>query len=69
MFAQKDDVLYLLKAVNQTFKNINLSQDDVISNWAGLRPLIHEDSKNPSELSRKDEIFVSEFWFDINCWR
>jgi glycerol-3-phosphate dehydrogenase len=30
------------------------------SSWAGLRPLIHKDGKSPSELSRKDEIFVSE---------
>ena len=29
-------------------------------NWAGLRPLIHEDGKSASEISRKDEIFVSE---------
>ena len=33
--------------------------EDIQSSWAGLRPLIHEDGKSPSELSRKDEIFVS----------
>lgn len=33
---------------------------DIISSWAGLRPLIHEEGKSTSELSRKDEIFTSE---------
>ncbi len=56
----KEDVIYLLDAVNTTFKGINLQEKDIESSWAGLRPLIHEDDKSPSELSRKDEIFVSE---------
>ncbi len=56
----KEDRDYLLSAVNRTFPSINLTADDVISNWAGLRPLIHEEGKSPSELSRKDEIFEAE---------
>jgi len=39
------------------FPSVNLTRYDIISNWAGLRPLIHEEGKSPSELSRKDEIF------------
>ncbi len=54
------DALYLITAVNHMFTNINLSIDDVQSSWAGLRPLIHEEGKSASELSRKDEIFESE---------
>ena len=54
-----EDIEYLLDKVNQIFKN-SLNSDDVISSWAGLRPLIHEDGKSPSELSRKDEIFISD---------
>ena len=42
------------------FPTINISLDDVQSSWAGLRPLIHEEGKSASELSRKDEIFVSD---------
>ncbi len=56
---QKEDAEYLLSAVNQTFTNADLSLDDIESSWAGLRPLIHEDGKSASELSRKDEIFES----------
>lgn len=34
--------------------------EDIVSSWAGLRPLIHEEGKSASELSRKDEIFTSD---------
>ena len=54
------DATYLISAVNNMFPEINLSLDDVQSSWAGLRPLIHEEGKSASELSRKDEIFVSD---------
>ncbi|WP_234387018.1 glycerol-3-phosphate dehydrogenase/oxidase [Aquimarina sp. Aq78] len=58
--ATKEDAGYLLKAVNHMFPGLKLTRDDIESNWAGIRPLIHEDGKDPSELSRKDEIFVSK---------
>ncbi|WP_127136317.1 glycerol-3-phosphate dehydrogenase/oxidase [Flagellimonas oceanensis] len=54
------DAIYLISAVNNMFPNIELELDDIISSWAGLRPLIHEEGKSASELSRKDEIFTSE---------
>lgn len=55
----EDDIAYLIQQINRTFANILLTKNDVVSTWAGLRPLIHEDGKSPSELSRKDEIFIS----------
>ncbi len=58
--ATKDDAEYLLNAINSTFPKVTLTIDDIESNWAGLRPLIHEEDKDPSELSRKDEIFISD---------
>jgi glycerol-3-phosphate dehydrogenase len=58
--ATKDDARYILDAVNDTFPSVDLTIDDIASNWAGLRPLIHEEDKDPSELSRKDEIFISD---------
>ncbi len=54
------DALYLIEAVNNMFTDIHLTMDDIQSSWAGLRPLIHEEGKSASELSRKDEIFVSD---------
>lgn len=53
------DAQYLVAAVNTTFPSVNLTVADIESSWAGLRPLIHEDGKSASELSRKDEIFES----------
>ncbi|MEZ5054131.1 MAG: glycerol-3-phosphate dehydrogenase/oxidase [Chitinophagales bacterium] len=58
--AEKEDVQYLLDAANFMFPAAQLNLDDVESTWAGLRPLIHEDGKSPSDLSRKDEIFISD---------
>jgi len=58
--AIKQDAVYLLNAINNAFPNIHLSIKDVESNWAGIRPLIHEEHKDPSELSRKDELFISK---------
>lgn len=54
------DVKYLVTAVNETFPSSHLIVADVESTWAGLRPLIHEEGKSASELSRKDEIFESD---------
>ncbi len=56
----KEDAVYLLNAVNETFPSVKLQLHDIESSWAGLRPLIHEEGKSASELSRKDEIFVSD---------
>jgi glycerol-3-phosphate dehydrogenase len=57
--AEYADVAYILEATNAMFPDVKLTANDVISTWAGLRPLVHQDGKSPSELSRKDEIFVS----------
>ena len=54
------DALYLISAVNNMFPDIELEMEDIQSSWAGLRPLIHEEGKSASELSRKDEIFTSD---------
>ncbi|MFG0211756.1 FAD-dependent oxidoreductase [Brevibacillus porteri] len=56
----REDMEYVLNAANEMFPSVKLTEQDVSSSWAGLRPLIHEDGKSPSELSRKDEIFYSK---------
>jgi glycerol-3-phosphate dehydrogenase len=54
-----EDAEYLLDAVARTFDGPAVSAREVIGAWAGLRPLVHEEGKRPSEISRKDEIVVS----------
>ncbi|MBW8050050.1 MAG: glycerol-3-phosphate dehydrogenase/oxidase [Cytophagales bacterium] len=56
----KQDADYLLNSVNYMFPAVKLSLPDVVSSWAGIRPLIHQKGKTPSEISRKDEIFISK---------
>ncbi|WP_241768496.1 glycerol-3-phosphate dehydrogenase/oxidase [Mesobacillus subterraneus] len=56
----KEDMDYLLNAINYMFPEIKAKPEDVESSWAGIRPLIHEEGKGPSEISRKDEIWESE---------
>jgi len=56
----REDAEYLIQAVNAAFPTVQLSLNDIESSWAGVRPLIHEEGKSASELSRKDEIFISD---------
>lgn len=51
------DRYYLLGAINYMFPTLGLTEVDIESSWAGLRPLIKEDGKDPSAISRKDEIW------------
>lgn len=55
----KADVDYLIEAVTRMFPAVQLEAKDVESTWAGVRPLIYEEGKDPSEISRKDEIWES----------
>lgn len=51
---------YLLQAIHYIFPDVKITKEDVESSWAGIRPLIYEAGKDPSEISRKDEIWVGE---------
>ena len=54
------DKKYLLKCVNDYFPKCKLELEDIESSWVGLRPLINKPGKGASEISRKDEVFVSD---------
>ncbi|CAH0347296.1 glycerol-3-phosphate dehydrogenase/oxidase [Bacillus sp. CECT 9360] len=54
------DRAYIIEAINYMFPEVKIVEQDVESSWAGVRPLIHEEGKDPSEISRKDEIWVSD---------
>lgn len=55
----KEDKEYILKCVNAYYPNNQLKTSDIESAWAGLRPLVNKPGKGPSEISRKDELFIS----------
>ncbi|MGE8203111.1 glycerol-3-phosphate dehydrogenase/oxidase [Heyndrickxia sp. NPDC080065] len=54
-----EDRDYVLKAIDYMFPDVKILPEDIESSWAGVRPLIREEGKGPSEISRRDEIFVS----------
>jgi glycerol-3-phosphate dehydrogenase len=64
-----DDIRYLLEAVNTAFPKCCLTHADLISSWAGVRPLIaptREQAGAPSDLSRSHQIRQSDpGWFDV----
>lgn len=55
--ADKD---YLIESIHFMFPHTKIRKEDIESGWAGVRPLIREEGKGPSEISRKDEIWTSE---------
>jgi len=54
--ASPDDVDYLLRSANAYFPAAMLALTDVVSAWAGIRPLATESSTNPSAVSREHSI-------------
>lgn len=60
------DVDYVLRIANQFFPGANLMVPDVVSSWAGLRPLLADPHGRPSELSRSHRISNPEpGWWDV----
>ena len=55
--ATPEDRAYLLDALNYMFPEVEAKDEDIESSWAGVRPLILEEGKDPSEISRKDEVW------------
>ena len=51
---------YILEAINYMFPTVSVTKEDVESSWAGVRPLISEEGKGASEISRKDETWISD---------
>lgn len=62
----QDDVAYVLHIANEFFPSVALTKEDIISSWAGLRPLIADPDGSPSDISRAHEIRCPEpGWWDI----
>lgn len=55
-----EDRAYLLDAIRFMFPSVKVGEADIESSWSGVRPLIYEEGKDPSEISRKDEIWETE---------
>jgi glycerol-3-phosphate dehydrogenase len=53
---EREDVAYLLDPVPRYFDVPPPAPEEVVTAWAGLRPLLAEPGKPPAELSRRDEV-------------
>ena len=51
-----EDVTYLLKITNEHFPGAQLSEKDIISTYAGVRPLVKDESHNEGKTSREHTI-------------
>ena len=58
--AAVSDVDYLLRSANAYFPRAHLMFDDVVSAWAGIRPLVGGQSNNPTAVSREHSIVVDQ---------
>ena len=71
--AMPADIDYLLRAVNELFPSLGIVQADIVSTWAGLRPLIAEPGSEtgfskeaPSDVARSHQIRNPEpGWWDL----
>ena len=53
-----EDVDYLLAATTKAFATPPLTHADLVSAWSGVRPLVAEEGKSASEISRRDELWT-----------
>lgn len=64
--AGPEDVAYVLGVTNRYFPVAKLTPEDILSTWAGLRPLIADPHGHPSDISRGHEIRNPEpGWWDV----
>ncbi len=57
---------YLLRAVNEFFPGLGLGERDIVSAWAGVRPLLAQPDGSPSDISRAHQIRCPEpGWWDV----
>jgi glycerol-3-phosphate dehydrogenase len=54
--ASTGDVEYLLRSANAYFPRAQLLREDIVSAWAGIRPLASQTAANPSAVSREHTI-------------
>jgi len=56
-YCTKEDADYLITSVKYYFPNAELDYENLISTYAGIRPLVMQLGKAESDVSRKHEIF------------
>lgn len=55
----RSDIDYLLQATTAALDIPSIADDEIVSLWSGVRPLIAQPGKKANAVSRKDEIWTS----------
>lgn len=53
----KDEIHYLLRHLNDYFPKAQITEDDILSSFSGIRPLVKEDGDNLGKTSREHKIY------------
>jgi glycerol-3-phosphate dehydrogenase len=56
----KEDCDYLFRGVKHVFPNAKLSYEDIISTYAGIRPLVRQEGMAEGKVSRKHTLFETD---------
>ncbi|MFX1257832.1 MAG: glycerol-3-phosphate dehydrogenase/oxidase [Promethearchaeota archaeon] len=59
-FCTKEDADYLINSVKHYFPTAELDYSNILSTYAGIRPLVMQKRKSESDISRKHIIFFSD---------
>jgi glycerol-3-phosphate dehydrogenase len=59
-FCNKEDADYLIESIKMYYPNAKLSYDNILSTYAGIRPLVMQKGKPESEVSRQHVIFFCD---------
>lgn len=55
-----EDVKYLLSVVDQYFPGAEIKESDIVASYAGVRPLVQDESESEGKTSREHTIFTEE---------
>ena len=58
--AEGRDIEYVLNVAREYFPGLELNEKDIISSYAGIRPLFKDSSSNVGKTSREHQIFTSD---------
>ncbi len=64
-FMTSKEMEYLLEAADALFPDLDIEEQDIVSSFSGLRPIVSMGAMDPSKASRTHRIFEDENMFSI----
>jgi glycerol-3-phosphate dehydrogenase len=59
-YCTREEVSYILQAAQATFPSLGLQQEDILSTFSGLRPVVNTGAASPSKESRAHVVWEEE---------